>query len=97
MITHEECTECLDGFLLRGTIGVPADLSAIFGDTLATRDLLLAGNFPHDLTDPATFGFDPDINFEVTGKLIRTDNINGTRSNTPVFYVETWAAVKDKE
>jgi len=63
IVYHDECTECLDVYLLSGTIGVPNDLKSTFGDTLSRKDIVLVGNFPHDLINPNNFFFQFEIKF----------------------------------
>lgn len=54
IVGHEECTDCLDAYILEGAIKVPADLVHYFGDTLSSPDIKLAGRFPFDLIDRKT-------------------------------------------
>jgi hypothetical protein len=96
IVDHDECTDCLDVYILEGTVGVPKDLQAIFGDTLSSMDMLLVGNFPADLINPTKFFFNPSLNFRVTGKLIGVDYHNLNSSKAPIFYVEKWEKIKPR-
>ncbi len=83
IISHQSCTECLDGFIEGGTVIVPSDLKEYYGDTLESRDLILVGNFPLDLLEH-------NKKFDVQGKLISVDKKNLKWKNAPVFYVAMW-------
>jgi len=88
-INHDECTECLDGYILKGIVGVPNNLKIHLGDTLKTKDIVLAGNFPFEKIDNTSSFFRQDACFKIKGKIIGVDSSNGI-GKAPVFYVEEW-------
>jgi|GEM_PF-3984452 len=55
IIDNPECTACLDAYIEEGWVCVPNDLKELYGDTLKQTDILLRGNFPHDLIDHTAF------------------------------------------
>lgn len=90
IVKHEEATYSLDVTLLKGMILMPKDLKCRLGDTLTPNaDMLLVGNFPHDLINPTNF-FENPAAFKITGKVIGLKN-----PMEPIFYVEEWKAIKD--
>lgn len=94
IVEHHECTECLDAIMMDGKVGVPDDLKSILGDTLGGSDILLVGNFPHDLINNTTLFYEHH-SFKIRGKIIGMGNaFVFPTGKAPQFYVEKWEIAK---
>jgi hypothetical protein len=90
--SHQECTGCLDLTIDKGELSIPADL-ALSQQLRAHPDILVCGQFPFDIIDPTSFNHAPGLTFKIVGKVIKADTNNGV-GTIPLFYVESWEAVK---
>lgn len=88
IVSHHECTECLDLYIDKGKLTIPSD---IFKELkmLSDKDIKVCGHFPMDLIDPTTFNFDPNQKFKIIGKVIKADTANAI-GTVPLFYVDNW-------
>lgn len=94
IVEHYECTECLDATMVDGKVGVPDDLKSTLGDTLWQDDILLVGNFPHDLINNTTLFYE-DHSFKIQGKIIGMGKaFVFPTGKAPQFYVEKWEIFK---
>ncbi len=85
---HHECTECLDLYIKSGKLTVPSEFKRqVCNDS--SCDIMVCGNFPLDLIDMTAINFKSGEVFQITGKVISLDSING-KSEVPLFYVSTW-------
>jgi len=90
-VHYAACTECLDAEVLSGYMLVPPDLKNLYGDTLQSNDVYITGNIPKDVL---AWNNEGNSHYTLTGKLIA--KILGHNGNGPLFYVETWKAIKNE-
>jgi hypothetical protein len=85
IVTHQECTECLDAYVVKGKITLPdnVDTSLIF----RKLDINLTGNSPFKNLKVGNPRFEG--NFEIVGKFNHIDTINPVGS-VIAFKVISW-------
>lgn len=84
LIQHDECTECLDGYILTGQITYPDSMKAMYNDR---KDIKLAGSSPYE--DESVGSSIYHYKILITGFLCRIDSGNAI-GQVPVFYVIDW-------
>lgn len=92
MVTHSECTECSDLYIVEGTCSISPELKGVLAGS-NMKDIKVCGNFPVDFLDVTAVDFKPGAQYKITGKVIMADTFNAIGA-IPVFYTEHWSKLK---
>ena len=87
VVTHDECTECMDAYIIKGSVTLPKNLDSTIVPVYRRRDIILKGKSPFR---NIVIG-DPDFegNFKITGSYRGIDSLNAV-GNIIIFEVYTW-------
>jgi len=85
IVTHKECTECLDAYIVEGNITLPKklDTTLLYG----RRDIILVGNSPYKNIKIGDVRFQG--NFKIKGAFKNIDSSNAV-GHAIVFKVINW-------
>lgn len=94
VIKLEECTECSDAILVKGSFKTPDTMQdslphRVYTDS-STVDIKLTGKFPVELLDPTSLLHRQGALYKITGRVVSVYNDGNTGEPLPVFYVEKW-------
>jgi hypothetical protein len=85
IVEHDECTECLDAYILEGTLNVPDSI----GRHYPGKDIYLEGN------DPFKNGENLQEKIKMYGYVVKADR--GPRGKGLFFWVLDWKIIKKGE
>jgi len=90
VVTHHECTECMDAYIIKGSVTLPKNLDSTLVLPESKYDLILKGKSPYR---NIVIG-DPDFegNFKITGSYSGIDRLNAV-GNIIIFEVYSWERV----
>ena len=85
IVEHDECTECLDAYILEGTLNVPDSI----GRHYPSKDIYLEGNDPYKDEDTRR------EKVQMYGYVVKADR--GPRGKGLFFWVLDWKIINKGE